>query len=201
MLSRDCKDCDCGNNPRFLTKTIAEIISWAKVEKAAHKITNAMIAQKSGIPISTVNRFFSFEDGDVVDFKYITVHHIVTAIQDFMPHNDMPCPKGCNADNTSQINDLVDKLRLLKADNESLKSQISHFEEQKNLIIARFETYIKEFKEESSKKADYMERHNSRLRKALIIMTALLLAVLFVIIGVLVYDVTHPGIGWLRYAK
>lgn len=201
MLSRDCKDCDCGNNPRFLTKTIAEIISWAKVEKAAHKITNAMIAQKSGIPISTVNRFFSFEAGDVVDFKYITVHHIVTAIQDFMPHNDAPCPKGCTVDNTSQINDLVDKLRLLKADNESLKSQISHFEEQKNLIIARFETYIKEFKEESSKKADYMERHNSRLRKALIIMTALLLAVLFVIIGVLVYDVTHPGIGWLRYAK
>ena len=201
MLSRDCKDCDCGNNPRFLTKTIAEIISWAKVEKAAHKITNAMIAQKSGIPISTVNRFFSFEDGDVVDFKYITVHHIITAIQDFMPHNDMPCPKGGGTvDNTSQINDLVDKLRLLKEDNESLKAQISHFEEQKSTIIARFETYIKEFKEESSKKADYMDRQNNRLRKALIIMTALLLAVLFVIIGVLVYDVTHPGIGWLRYA-
>lgn len=201
MLSRDCKDCDCGNNPRFLTKTIAEIISWAKVEKATHKITNAMIAQKSGIPISTVNRFFSFEAGDVVDFKYITVHHIVTAIQDYMPHNDAPCPKGCNADNTAQINELLDKLQLLKADNESLKAQASRFEEQKNLIIARFETYIKEIKEESSKKADYMERQNSRLRKALIIMTALLLVVLFVIIGVLVYDVTHPGIGWLRYAK
>jgi predicted RNase H-like nuclease (RuvC/YqgF family) len=117
-----------------------------------------------------------------------------------MPHNDMPCPKSCIVDNTVQINDLMDKLQLLKADNESLKSQISHFEEQKNLIIARFETYIKEFKEESVKKTDYMDRQNNRLRKALIIMTALLLVVLFVIIGVLVYDVTHPEIGWLRYA-
>lgn len=198
MLSRDCKDCDCGNNPRFLTKTIAEIISWAKVEKAAHKITNAMIAQKSGIPISTVNRFFSFEAGDVVDFKYITVHHIVTAIQDFMPHNDAPCPKGCTVDYTARINDLVDKLQLLKDDNESLKSQINRFEEQKTSIISRYETDRKEYREEAAKKVDYLKTQCCRLRKATVIMTSLLLLVLFAIITFLIYDATHTNIGWIR---
>lgn len=192
MLSRDCKECECGNNPRFLTKTIAEIISWAKVEKATHKITNAMIAQKSGIPISTVNRFFSFEDGDVVDFKYITVHHIVTAIQDFMPHNDMPCPKGCTVDNTAQINDLMDKLQLLKVGNESLKSQISHFEEQKKLIIARYEA-------EADKKVNYIKEQCDRLRKTAAIMTTLLISVLFGVIGFLIYDITHSEKGWLNF--
>ena len=192
MLSRDCKDCECGNNPRFLTKTIAEIVLWAKNQKAIYKITNQMIAQKSGVPISTVNRFFAFEDGDVVDFKYITVHHIVTAIQDFMPHNDMPCPKGCTVDNTAQINDLMDKLQLLKADNESLKSQINRFEEQKNLIIARYEA-------EADKKVNYIEKQCNRLRKTAAIMTALLLSVLFGIIGFLIYDITHPGKGWLNF--
>jgi hypothetical protein len=192
LLSRDCKECECGNNPRFLTKTIAEIVLWAKAQKNIYKITNQMIAQKSGIPISTVNRFFSFEDGDVVDFKYITVHHIVTAIQDFMPHNDMPCPKGCNADNTAQINELMDKLQLLKADNESLKAQASRFEEQKALIIARYEA-------EADKKVNYIEKQCNRLRKTAAIMTALLLSVLFGIIGFLIYDITHPGKGWLNF--
>ena len=192
MLSRDCKECECGNNPRFLTKTIAEIVLWAKTQKAIYKITNQMIAQKSGVPISTVNRFFAFEDGDVVDFKYITVHHIVTAIQDFMPHNDAPCPKGCTVDNTAQINDLIDKLQLLKADNESLKAQASRFEEQKNLIIARYEA-------EADKKVNYIEKQCNRLRKTAAIMTALLLSVLFGIIGFLIYDITHPGKGWLNF--
>lgn len=175
-----------------MTKTIAEIVLWAKTQKAIYKITNQMIAQKSGVPISTVNRFFAFEDGDVVDFKYITVHHIVTAIQDFMPHNDAPCPKGCTVDNTAQINDLMDKLQLLKEDNESLKSQINRFEEQKNLIIARYEA-------EADKKVNYIEKQCNRLRKTAAIMTTLLLSVLFGIIGFLIYDITHPGKGWLNF--
>lgn len=200
MLSRDCKDCDCGKNPRFLTKTIAEIVAWAKIIKSEYKITNPMISQKTGVPLSTVNRFFAFEDGDVVDFKYITVHNIVTAMQEFMPQNDTPCPKLCSAENTARINELTEKLQQLRENNEVLKAQACNFEEQKTAIIVRYETDRKELKEESVRKTDYLKSQNARLRKALIIMTTLLLAVLFLIIAFLVYDVAKPEIGWFRYA-
>lgn len=197
MLSRDCKDCDCGRNPRFLTKTIAEIVAWAKIIKSEYKITNPMISQKTGVPLSTVNRFFAFEDGDVVDFKYITVHNIVTAMQEFMPHNDTPCPKLCSAENTARINELTEKLQELRENNEALKAQASNFEEQKTAIIVRYEMYLKEYKEESNRKTDYLKTQGKRLRIALIVMTTLLLIALFAFIGVLIYDITHPDIGWL----
>lgn len=212
MFHKDCQGCDCGKSPRFLTKSLAEVVEWARNFKEDHDLTNPKVAKESTVPIGTVNRFFAFKGDDVVDFKYDTVHRIVLGLLNLAPNDDFDCPKAspqnkAALDALQKLNEeLTLQLREEKINNEDLQEDCSRYlaeiSELKNEIHIRDKNYRDdktEYITEQDKKIKYIKDQCTRLRKTAVIMTALLLAVLFGIIAFLVYDVTHPGIGWLRY--
>lgn len=109
-----------------------ELIPLCKKRKQFLNITAQNVADKSRVPIGTVNRFFS---GELGDFRYDTAHHIVCALWDVTP-GECPGESAPIADDTSEVKMLREivshQLATIKHQEEQitrLRSQIDRKDE------------------------------------------------------------------------
>ena len=98
--------CSCSN---FIAMTPTELLEWWKIRKKILGYTNEIIAERSLIPVGTINRVFS---GKNPEFRYETAQSITKAL---LPNEN----QGNECE--EQLNN---KLKELEKENEELKEVI-----------------------------------------------------------------------------
>lgn len=151
--------------------------------------TNAEIAEKSGVPESTVAKMMS---GTVDNPRFQSVVDVVMAlggsldelvgIVSAQPDPPEPAPAEIAAP-VDEHRQYIEKLQQIADESQ-----------------AREERLRAEFRErERQIRSEYAEREQRARRREIVLFTALCALVLFVMI-VLLIDVTHSTIGFFRYA-
>lgn len=105
--------------PNLLRLPFAELQKWCIKRQKHLGWTNQAIADKSGVPLSTINRFKS---DDYIDCKYSTVHNIVAALIGGM-HDEFSCNKVI-AEELAQVEKYEKqalKLSAVEQENEALR--------------------------------------------------------------------------------
>ena len=65
------------DGPNFFAMSTPELLAWCKARKAYLRASNAMLADKSGMPKGTIDRLFA---GEHVDFRYETIRPLLKAL-------------------------------------------------------------------------------------------------------------------------
>lgn len=98
--------CSCYN---FIAMTPAELLEWWKIRKKILGYTNEVIAEKSLIPVGTINRVFS---GKNPEFRYDTAQSITKAL----------LPNGQQGNECEEL--YTEKINQLEKENAELKEVI-----------------------------------------------------------------------------
>ena len=170
----ECIKCDkfkrsCrGRN--FLLQSRADFIKWVQAYKTENKLSNAKLAAETGVPVGTLNRVLSDPD---IDIKYETAHQIILGIVGDIQETDV-CPDPVN-------NEL-----------ETLRGRVRHLENE----LSETRAMSTRNDQRDAETIAHLTKQTKNLRLSTIVFAGVLFAVLLAIIGVLVYDLTHPGIGY-----
>ena len=65
------------DGPNFFAMSTPELLAWCKARKAELRVSNAQLAEKSGMPKGTIDRLFA---GEHVDFRYETIRPLLKAL-------------------------------------------------------------------------------------------------------------------------
>lgn len=128
----------------------AELINWCNRRQKFLGWTNQDLADRSAVPISTINRIKS---GDYMDCKFSTIQHLLIAL--IVGTNDeLPCTAQVEKE-FQHIEDLerqVARLSAIEQENTELKECLAS-------TITRHSCEIQAIKEEyQEQKAEYQER-------------------------------------------
>lgn len=170
------------DGPNFAAMSSAQLIKWCKLRKTELGMSNQKLADLSGVPIGTINRLLSETN---LDFKHETMRSIIQVLVGG-DWNGFPCP---NPDNHAH------EAAHEKEENDKLRAQIQKLESSIESIKADERRRIEFLKEEVT----YL-KGTIKFKNIFLIIFAVALAVaLFLIIGFLLYDFTHPdwGVFWL----
>lgn len=137
-MDRNCRVCerratDCAQG--LMTLPLRDLLTWCRATKKKAGITNAKIAEMTGIPIGTIERTMS---GRLDDAKFSTVQPIAAALLGLAP--EVPCPKKVQrhmedlertAESVSHLEQALSDMRAGHAkDVEDRDKRIAYFEEQ-----------------------------------------------------------------------
>ena len=131
---RKCVTCDrlgstCGG-PDFYMLSPSELTEWCKARKKYLGISNAKVAELSGVPRGTVDSFFASARPD---FRYDTVRNILNALIGG-PYDGDPCRMANDTASMARLKDENESLKGSKdqaqqkydADTDFLKKQLEH---------------------------------------------------------------------------
>ena len=162
------------DGPNFVAMTSKQLLEWCKERKKRLGLSNARLAELSGMPKGTIDRLFADID---CDFKYETVRPLVKALVGG-DWSGNPCP---NPDDHTE-----EKLHEYEDENKKLREYVIEHEHQYHEDIADI-------------RHDYMDRIKG-LRFAVIVLSILLGVTLAAIMTFLIVDLLNPDIGffWLN---
>lgn len=119
--------------PNLMTMQFPDLIQWCIQRQKHLGWTNQVLADKSKVPVGTINRI---KQGDYLDCKYSTIRNILIAliggIKDEFP---------CNA----QVEKELQQMEALEKENEELRLRLEKIDEQHRADIR---AVIAEYKEE-----------------------------------------------------
>lgn len=119
--------------PNLMTMEFPDLIQWCTQRQKYLGWTNQTLADKSKVPVGTINRI---KQGDYLDCKYSTIRNILIALiggtKDEFP---------CNA----QVEKELQQMEALEKENEELKLRLEKIDEQHRADIR---AVIAEYKEE-----------------------------------------------------
>lgn len=182
--------------PNLAIMSPPEMLDWLQHYIDYMGYTQQQIADAADVPKGTISRNLAKEAADVTDFKYDTIRRMITGLIRLAGYTGdieklMPC-----SDPDGEAAECMERLHASEKALKELQSKLDQFEANKKEIIDRYEEHKREYKEESNAKIAYLKTQGGRLRITAIIMTSLLILLLFVLVGLFIYDITHPGIGW-----
>lgn len=119
----------------FLSFPASVLVPLCKKRKQFLGFTAQQVAEKSTIPVGTVNRFFS---GELADFRYDTAHHIVCVLWN-ITEGECPVDSERSADDS--------EVRVLREVVSQQAATIKHYEEQ-----------IQRLREQVDRKDSYIDR-------------------------------------------
>ena len=151
----------------FLLLAGHEFIEWLIHYKKSEGLTNAGLSGRTNVPVGTLNRILADPHAD---FRYETAHQIMLGITQH----------GLDAEEYPD------------SETDMLRARVQHLEQE----LADTKAMAATATEEHNRVVTYLKSQVRNHRTALIVTALLLVAVLLGIIGVLVYDITHPGIGY-----
>lgn len=114
--------------PNLMLLSFPELIQWC-IKKQKHLgWTNQILADKSKVPVGTINRI---KAGDYLDCKYSTIRNILIALIGGIT-DEFPCT-DLVAKELRQVEALekqAEKLAIVEKENEDLKLRLSQIDEQ-----------------------------------------------------------------------
>lgn len=155
----------------FLLQSGADFIRWVIAYKTEFKLSNAKLSVETKVPVGTLNRILSDPDADI---KYETAHMIMQGIVGDIQGMDV-CPDQAT-------NDL-----------EPLRARVQHLEQE----LTDTKTLAHRNDQRDAETIAHLTKQTRNLRLSTIIFAGVLFLVLVAIICVLLYDITHPGIGYI----
>ena len=176
-----CVDCEklgktC-SGPDIYLLTAEELISWCKRRKEFLHLSNAKIADAANMARGTVDNLFA---NTHQDFRYETIRPV---LQVLISKTDVQ--ETC--------------ITPTDAETEKMKSEIEHIRAEN----ARLQTMIEHNERQAEQNAMYLREQMKsmqvliRTRKHIIyFLFSVLMILLCAIIAVLIFDKTHPGIGY-----
>lgn len=167
--------------PYLMSMDAQRLVRWCKKRKAHLGMTNAQLAEQSGVPLSTINRFYAQE---YTDFRYSTVQQIVGVLTGCSVEQ-LPCPVRDDAE--AVIKDLQERAQDVRVVHESYQSEISAV----RVDLQRRIDYL------TGRLADQSAILAAKERRITFLVIALL-TLCSIVIGILIYDYTHPQIGFIR---
>lgn len=186
---------DCPNirvscrGPRFSDMSADEVRTFLKALKKRYGWTNQYVADNSGVPITTVNRFFADEG---TDFRHDTCRPIVRL---FVGESDIEPVCG-------EYIELEEQIRTLTAANAELTAQVTDLKESREAAI---NSAVDKAKAEDQRKVDFLKdelaiyrRHGLRWRRISTACVSFVIALLLSATVFLIIDRANPkwGIFW-----
>ena len=135
--------------PSLMRMHFHDLIQWCNKRQKHLGWTNQTLADKSKVPIGTINRI---KAGDYLDCKYSTIHNIVIAL--IGGNNDeFPCNALVEKE-LQQMEELerqAEKLAAVEKENEALKKRLEQIDELHRqdirIIKAEYQEQKKEYQE------------------------------------------------------
>lgn len=113
--------------PSLMRMPFNDLMQWCNKRQKHLKWTNQTLADKSKVPIGTVNRI---KADDYLDCKYSTIHNIVVALIGGN-HDEFPCNAVVEKE-LQQMEELerqAEKLIAVEKENEALKKRLEQIDE------------------------------------------------------------------------
>lgn len=155
-MSMNCVTCPklgkvC-RGPDFFSMSPQEVLAWLKAYKKHKGITNAKLAEMSGMAQGTIDSLFA---NSHADFKYSTILPIIRAL--------IGTPEGDACTDHSGSAEAKEKIRQLEADILHKDETIRHYEDQiasmKTLVTNTNARHTKQTEELRAMLKDQSERH------------------------------------------
>lgn len=169
-----------------------QLREWCKKRLTWLRMSRATLIELSGVPKSTIDRYFSTEP---CDFKFETIRPILKILVggNWDEHD---CPSTDMAINNDHLHAENEHLHTecirLQEENERLRQHFLEQEKTHNADMAKFR--------ENTANALILFKEQIKTKNTAITVLSIALAVLTVaVLAVLVYDRLNPAVGWFRY--
>lgn len=126
-----CIKCErLGENcvPNFMLLPFPDLIQWCNKRQKYLEWTNQTLADRSKVPIGTINRI---KAGDYLDCKYSTIKHILITLIGGTT-DEFPCTEQVerNLKQLEQMEQQTAKLAAVEKENKALKLRLNKIDEQ-----------------------------------------------------------------------
>lgn len=120
-LGQDCV-------PNLMILSFADLISWCNKKQKDLGWTNLVLAEKSTVPIGTINRI---KAGDYADCKYSTIRNLLVALIGGIS-TEFPCKEKLEHElkMLDTFNQQAEKLAVVEAEKKELKALLMQLDEQ-----------------------------------------------------------------------
>lgn len=114
--------------PNLMRLPFPDLIQWCNKRQKHLGWTNQNLADRSSVPVGTINRIKS---GDYLDCKYSTIRSVVITLVGGTT-DEFPCNEQVEKElkQLESINQQSDKLAELEKENKTLKNRLSKIDEQ-----------------------------------------------------------------------
>lgn len=174
--------------PNFVAMSATELLEWCKLRKAKLGLSNAKLAEQSGLPKGTIDRLFA---GEHFDFRFETIRPMIRVLVGGTWNGDScpdPEPETERAD--------AEALKKLSEENAKIRDYIDHMEQ-------KHQAELENWKEEAQRKIDFLKEQlkisqatEKARRKTVAILGVTLVITLVVIIAALIIDRLNPDVGF-----
>lgn len=137
----------------ILTLNPSELIKWCKARKKELELSNAVISEKTGVPVGTIDRIFS---GNYSEFKYSSIQPVVSFLVGF--NKETPQPQDADSTQEQYYYNTIEGYKLIV---ENKNHQIS----QLKLNIEKLLKDIDFLKIENDRKAVEIEKYQELISK------------------------------------
>ena len=122
-----CKKIGVSCVPNLMLLPFPELIQWCLQRQKFLGWTNHTLAEKSNVPLGTINRIWA---GDYADCRYSTIKNILIALIGGTT-DEFSCTEMVERElkQKEQLEQSVVKLSVLEAENEMLKVRLSQIDE------------------------------------------------------------------------
>jgi len=174
------------DGPNFFAMEAPELHAWCKERKKEMKASNAQLAEMSGMPKGTIDRFFA---GEHIDFRYETIRPLLKALTGGAWSGN-PCA-AIQEDEALQKKIQELETEIAKRD-ESLQQYKKNYEDLTTLVANTNKRHEEQL--------HFLRGEIKRKNKFVTFLAILAVVALLYIIVTLAIDLTDPsrGIFWLE---
>ena len=203
FLSNTC------DGPNFMAMEYSRWVEWANLRIKKLGVTRAKVAEEANLPLSTLNSILS---GRTHDIKMSTMRDI-THVLVGGSWGQYPCHIAALLMNSEelrvdeQIVALQQQLIAEREKSDDLRTKLNRYNEfhQKELDTVRSEArekieWLKEQAKDHRKLAEVRDNTIARKDKTIAALCVIIALLGSLIIGTLIYDKTHPDMGWIQTA-
>lgn len=114
--------------PNLLVLPFSDLIQWCHKRQKYLEWTNQTLADKSTVPIGTINRI---KAGDYLDCKYSTIKNLLIALIGGTT-DEFPCNEQVEKElkQLERLEQQTEKLAVIEKENKALKSRLNKLDEQ-----------------------------------------------------------------------
>ena len=183
------KSCD---DPNMLAMDYPRWVEWANSHAKQLRLTRAQIAEQSNLPKSTLDSILS---GRTQDIRASTMRSITKVLVG-----------GCWGQYPCHIAAMLIEDEGIRVDDQilALQNQLSAEREKSARLAQELETA----RSEGRLKADFLRAQDETIKeqkgsirrkeKTIALLCAIVALLMSIMIGALIYDKTHPDVGWIR---
>ena len=167
--------------PNLYIMDVSEIRDWARELKAHKGISNAELANLSGVPKGTIDSNFSSHSGKHPDVNYSTFAPILRELI------------GCTAEEMPCKEDLQESsavISRLERENEFLKYQIENYHNEKSIADSA-----------GDDRRYFIQSEIKRKNRYILVLFVMLLICIAIIITALVTDALNDNLGYIWRSK